>query len=173
MRRLRRLFPWLLLATMIGLWLYGDQLFPPDVIEAREARVRDGDTLVVAGKTFRLYGIDAPEYRQMCKDARGLDWPCGKAARLHLASLAASGSIRCMPRAVDQYGRDVAACSSATVPDLAEAMVQAGFAISPAARGTAAYGEAEGTAKAAKRGIWQGAFDAPSSWREEHPRTAQ
>ncbi len=169
-RWLKRLMPWLALAAMFGFWLYADDFLPPETVSAPEATVRDGDTLVVAGKTFRLSGIDAPEYRQTCQDAAGKDWPCGKAARLQLSSLVASGSIVCTPRAVDKYGREVARCASATVPELAEAMVQAGLAISPAERGTAAYAEAEQAAKAAKRGMWQGQFIAPADWRAAHPR---
>jgi endonuclease YncB( thermonuclease family) len=170
MRMFHRAIPWLVLAGLFAFWLYADDILPPETTSAPEATVRDGDTLVVAGKTFRLYGMDAPEYKQLCQDAKSADWPCGKAARLQLASLVAPGAIVCTPRAVDKYGRDVAQCASATVPDLAEAMVQAGLAISPAARGTAVYEAAEAAAKEAKRGIWQGKFILPSEWRNTHPR---
>jgi endonuclease YncB( thermonuclease family) len=139
-------------------------------VTAAAATIRDGDTLTLAGRTFRLYGIDAPEYRQSCKDKEGRDWPCGQAARLQLAAMAASGSIICEPQAVDRYGRDVARCASATVPDLARFMVEAGLAISPAERGSAVYAYEEEAARAAKRGIWQGAFQVPADYRAEHPR---
>jgi len=161
---------WLILLALVAFWLFGDKLSSPEVITAPTAEVRDGDTLTIAGKTFRLYGIDAPEYRQNCADAKGLDWPCGKAARLQLAAYVTAGSLSCTVKAIDRYGRDVATCSSATVPDLAEAMVQSGLAISPAERGSAAYEEAETAAKGAARGIWQGAFIVPADWRTQHPR---
>jgi endonuclease YncB( thermonuclease family) len=170
---IRKSFFWLLLIAMVGLWAYRDSLFPPEIIRAESASVKDGDTIVIDKRAFRLVGIDAPEYRQACKAANGKDWPCGKAARLQLASFAAAGSINCTPQATDKYGRAVAKCSSATVPDMAEAMVQSGLAISPSERGSALYAEAEAAAKAAKRGIWQGAFDAPADWRAAHPRVEQ
>ncbi|MFM9852110.1 MAG: thermonuclease family protein [Sphingomonadaceae bacterium] len=166
----RKAFFWLLLIAMIGLWAYKDTLFPSEVIHADSAKVTDGDTLVIDRQAYRLHGIDAPEYHQLCKEVQGKYWPCGKAARLQLASFVAAGSISCAPQATDTYGRRVARCSSATVPDMGEAMVQAGLAISPAERGAAVYAEAETAARDAKRGIWQGEFDTPADWRAAHPR---
>ncbi len=167
---MRRIGIWAVLLTLIALWALSDRIFPPEVITAAVAQVKDGDTIVIGGKTFRLYGIDAPEYRQMCKDAKGNDWPCGKAARSQLDAYVQAGSISCEPRAEDKYGRKVAKCASATVPDLAEAMVQSGLAISPAERGTAAYEDATEAAKSAKRGMWQGSFDTPADYRLLNPR---
>jgi endonuclease YncB( thermonuclease family) len=167
---IRKAFFWALLIAMVGVWAYGDTVFPPQTIHAETGRTIDGDTIIIEKQTFRLSGIDAPEYRQTCQDMRGKEWPCGKAARLHLASFVEAGSLTCEPRATDQYSRNIAECSSATVPDLGEAMVQAGLAISPAERGSAAYAQAEASAKAAKRGIWQGEFEAPALWRAAHPR---
>ncbi len=167
---IRKLFFWALLFAMIGVWAFGDDLFPAEIVRAETAKTIDGDTIIIEKQTFRLVGIDAPEYHQMCKDSGGKDWPCGKAARLQLASFVEAGSIACEPRATDKYGRNVAKCSSGVVPDLGEAMVQAGLAISLAERGSAAYGNAEASAKSAKRGIWQGVFEVPALWREAHPR---
>lgn len=38
--------------------------------------VTDGDTLRMEGKTYRLFGIDAPERAQICSDG----WPAGRLA---------------------------------------------------------------------------------------------
>jgi endonuclease YncB( thermonuclease family) len=167
----RKLVIWAAVLGLFALWALSDWFMPPEIIAAPVAQVKDGDTIIVSGKTFRLYGIDAPEYRQMCKDAKGLDWPCGKAARSQLDAYVQSGSITCEPKATDKYNRKVAQCASATVPDLAEAMVQSGLAISPAERGSAAYADAQDSAKDAKRGIWQGSFDDPADYRVLHPRS--
>ena len=167
---IRKAFYFLLLATILGLWLFSDRLFPPEVVRAETAAVRDGDTIVLNTVIYRLYGIDAPEYHQICKDKDGRDWPCGKTARLQMAAMVAPGNIECEPQAEDRYNRKVARCRSATVPDLAKAMVDAGLAISPAERGTAAYADEQEAAKAGKRGIWQGSFDTPADWRVAHPR---
>lgn len=44
---------------------------------AGSIRVVDGDTIEVAGTTYRLHGIDAPEAGQTCKRANGKIWQCG------------------------------------------------------------------------------------------------
>lgn len=167
---IRKALFWLLLVAMIGLWAFSDSLFPPERVTAATARARDGDTLTLANRTFRLEGIDAPEYRQTCKDGAGRDWPCGQAARSQLEAYLLAGSIDCEVRAEDKYNRAVARCASATTPDLGKAMVEAGLAISPAERGSALYEDAQDSARDAKRGIWQGDFATPGEWREEHPR---
>ncbi len=165
---MRQPFVWVALIALLAFWAFGDQLYPLEVVRADAAIVKDGDTLVLDKTIFRLYGMDAPEYHQTCDDKQGLEWACGKAARLQLASYVASGSISCESRAKDKYERNVAKCKSATVPDLAEAMVQAGLAISPAEHGSAAYEDAEALARVNRRGIWQGNFDPPSEWRAAH-----
>ena len=66
---------------------------PPPQIGAAivgRARVVDGDTLDVAGHRVRLFGIDAPESRQTCRDdpadvfAAGIyDVECHRCAKIH------------------------------------------------------------------------------------------
>lgn len=167
---MRRLMFLVLMLGILGLWLWSDRWAPPETVQAASARVRDGDTIDLAGRIFRLHGIDAPEYRQTCTDSAGREWPCGKAARLQLAAMLASGSLSCEVQAKDKYAREVARCASATVADLSKAMVEAGLAISPAERGDAPYAEEEEAARAAKRGLWQGAFETPADWRTLHVR---
>lgn len=41
------------------------------------ARVVDGDTLEVGSERIRLFGIDAPETKQLCKNKSGKDYACG------------------------------------------------------------------------------------------------
>src|SRR5262245_35629980 len=45
-----------------------------------KAWVIDGDTVVISGTHIRLEGIDAPEADQICTDANGKPWPCGRTA---------------------------------------------------------------------------------------------
>ena len=165
---IRKLVAAMLLVGLIALWAYSDLLFPPETVSGPVIHVRDGDTFDMTGETIRLAGIDAPEYHQMCKDAGGADWPCGRAARAQLEALASGGRVTCAKLATDQYHRTVARCGTGATPDLGEAMVRAGLAISPALRGEAAYAEAEQSARDAKRGIWQGAYQSPADWRAAH-----
>ncbi len=169
-RRARQAVTIALLAGLFLAWSYSDQLFPPEQITAAAADVRDGDTFRLNGAIIRLAGIDAPEYHQLCADAAGSPWPCGKVARERLASLVGAAAVDCTVAATDRYQRRVARCATVAAGDLGAAMVRAGLAISPAERGTAVYVEEEIAARQAKHGIWQGAFDRPADWRAAHPR---
>jgi endonuclease YncB( thermonuclease family) len=127
----------------------------------------DGDTLAVAGRRIRLAGIDAPETGQHCGGARG-EYNCGEAAKHALAALIGGASVECRAKERDRWGRIVALCRAGG-RDLGAAMVEAGWA--RAARGApAGYAALESDARAARRGVWQGAFEDPARWRRTHPR---
>lgn len=133
-------------------------------------RAADGDSFVIGARKLRLTGIDAPEFRQACKDARGTGWACGAASRGALIQLLAQPGLACEAEASDRFGRALAICSTAETPDIAAAMVSAGLAVSNEFYGLRDYGEEEDTAREAKRGIWRGAFTNPREWREANPR---
>ena len=50
-------------------------------------KVSDGDSLHSGNLQIRLFGIDAPELNQECKDQRGRIWGCGIAAHHQLVTL--------------------------------------------------------------------------------------
>jgi len=131
----------------------------------------DGDTLRVGdGSEYRLFGIDAPELHQTCKEANGKSWACGRAAKARLTTLIKGGNVQCVEKSKDRYGRVVAMCSAQGVPDLGQALVQQGYAIDLGGEIGNPYQADEEQAKAAKRGIWRGNFERPSDWRQSHPR---
>jgi endonuclease YncB( thermonuclease family) len=123
----------------------------------------DGDSLRAGGDEIRLLGIDAPELRQTCRDQRGKDWSCGRAARDELRRILARGNVRCARGQKDRYGRALARCSATGVHDIGDAMVREGFALNFMEGG---YRSAESEARAAKRGIWRGDFERPATYRE-------
>ena len=125
------------------------------------AQVIDGDSLVVAGVEIRLYGIDAPEYRQYCF-RRGRPWACGVDATRTLRTLIAARPVACRAREEDRYGRTVASCA-VEGRDLGAAMVAGGHAVA-----YGAYQLEETAARNAGRGIWSSRFDPPSVWRAKH-----
>jgi endonuclease YncB( thermonuclease family) len=130
---------------------------------AGAAQVIDGDSLTVAGVEIRLYGIDAPEYRQYCF-RRGRPWACGVEATRTLRTLIAGRPVACRAREEDRYGRTVAACS-VEGRDLGGAMVAGGHAVA-----YGAYRREELAARNAGRGIWSSRFETPVAWRAKHPR---
>lgn len=122
-------------------------------------RVSDGDTIDIGGQRIRLPGIDAPEWNQTCRTARGGTWECGAAAAKRMRELTRNRTLSCRPEGHDRYGRLLAVCRDGR-RDVAEALVADGYAIA-----TSRYFAAETQARRAKRGIWQGQFDTPADWR--------
>ncbi|MDA0367203.1 MAG: thermonuclease family protein [Proteobacteria bacterium] len=88
------------------------------------ARVVDGDTLAIDGARVRLFGIDAPERGQPCRD--GGD--CGAQSQDFLEALIGGRQVTCAPEDIDRYGRVVATCFAGGA-DLNRAMVRAGHAL--------------------------------------------
>ncbi|MDN3625581.1 thermonuclease family protein [Methylobacterium isbiliense] len=127
------------------------------------ASVTDGDTLVIRGNRIRLHGIDAPESAQLCQDAAGKDYRCGQRAALALSDKIGQATVSCEPKDQDRYGRIVAVCSAGGV-DLNGWMAEQGHALAYR-QYSAAYVGQEEAARAAKRGIWAGAFTPPWDWR--------
>lgn len=130
----------------------------------------DGDSLRAGREDVRLLGIDAPELFQTCRDGRGREWACGRAARDRLAALVAGGRVRCTSEGQDRYGRTLARCSAGPVGDIGETMIREGLAVDFMSGG---YGGAEAEARAARRGIWAGSFERPQEWRRRNPRRTQ
>jgi endonuclease YncB( thermonuclease family) len=134
----------------------------------------DGDTLRAGdGSEYRIFGIDAPELHQTCKEANGKSWACGRAAKARLTTLIKGNNVNCTARAKDRFGRIVAVCSAEGVADLGDAMVRQGYAIDLGGEAGNPYHQAEGEAQAGKHGIWRGTFERPSDWRLAHPRAIE
>ena len=135
---------------------------------AGRARVVDGDSLEIGAVRVRLFGIDAPEGRQECRDAQGRPYACGAAARRALLELIGGSAVTCTPVG-ESHDRDVALCT-AQGRDLSEAMVRAGHAIELGRFSRGRYAAAEREAREGRRGLWAGRFDQPADWRREHMR---
>lgn len=124
----------------------------------------DGDTLDVGGKRIRLYGIDAPELKQTCKNKDGSEWDCGGAAWAMLGVFAGHETVTCRKTDTDRYGRVVAVCYS-QFGDIGRKMVRGGYALAYRKYSTE-YVVAEAEAKSEGAGIWAGDFIPPWEWRK-------
>lgn len=133
------------------------------------ARIVDGDTLELAGARVRLFGIDAPESNQRCRDARGRKWDCGDYATKTLAELA-KGHVLCERRDTDRYGRMVAVCR-AEGRDVGGAMVELGAAWAYR-KYSLDYVRHEARAEAAGRGLWSGEAERAETFRKRESQAS-
>ena len=131
------------------------------------ARAMDGDSLKLEGREIRLFGIDAPELHQTCTRADGGKWPCGRRAKERLAALLRQGEVACRSIEQDRWGRDVAVCK-VKGEDIAATLVREGLAVAFGAESP--YRREEAAARNARRGLWQGPFERPETWRQKHRR---
>lgn len=132
------------------------------------ASVIDGDTIEIHGQRIRLFGVDAPESRQICVDAAGQDWRCGQRAALELADMIGRSTVRCEQRDRDRNGRIVAVCHKGS-EDLGRWMVRDGWAVASRSYSTD-YVRDEAAAQQAMRGVWSGQFEMPWDWRQARRR---
>ncbi|MEO9600273.1 thermonuclease family protein [Parasphingorhabdus sp.] len=158
--------------TILVAWAWYRWPDGPEILNVNgaQAQVIDGDSFKTATDEFRIYGIDAPEYRQICKDGKGNDWDCGKVARSGLEKLLRDKSHACEVTARDQYKRAIATCTDTAGKNLGAELVRQGMAQSADSYGSIVFAEEETDAKNAKRGIWKGPFTDPKIWRSEHSR---
>ncbi|WP_311538675.1 thermonuclease family protein [uncultured Bradyrhizobium sp.] len=132
---------------------------------AGQASVIDGDTLEILGTRVRLYGIDAPEHDQLCRDQHGAHYRCGQVAANALAAFIGRQTVACVEVDRDRYGRVVAVCSAGKV-DLADWLVRGGFAVDWPRYSKGDYAAAEAEARGAQSGLWSGRFVEPWRYRQ-------
>ncbi|MFN7038989.1 MAG: thermonuclease family protein [Alphaproteobacteria bacterium] len=126
-------------------------------------RIIDGDTFKIKGETIRLYGIDAPEKKQICH-IRKTPWNCGVEAKEALKKIMNNRKISCTPKSKDKYGRMTAICYADTT-EINKSMVRLGYALAYREY-SKQYIPDEEYAKNNKLGIWQGSFDSPKDYRK-------
>ena len=130
--------------------------------------VRDGGTIQLADVTYRLDGIDAPEFDQMCIDEHADAWACGVEARDQLTRLIGSRPVRCGDLGADTTykKRHIGICTvEGETASLNQLLVRQGLALNfdPSAKGR--FREDEADARNNRRGLWKGCFVAPQEFR--------
>ncbi|MEY9592268.1 endonuclease YncB(thermonuclease family) [Bradyrhizobium yuanmingense] len=135
---------------------------------AGQASVIDGDTIEIHGARIRLWGIDAPESTQLCRNDDSNLYQCGRAAATALAGLlwAIKRPVQCTPVDRDQFGRTVATCQLGVPgPDIGHWLVANGHALDWRQYSKGKYSDAQRSAEQSKRGIWSGSFVEPWQYR--------
>lgn len=161
---MRTLLPLLLLTTAAHAQV------PPTITGI--PTVTDGDTLQIRGTKIRLHGVDAPESSQQCRRDGAL-YGCGREAAFALADLVRGKNVTCIRKDVDRYGRMVAVCTVGST-EVNRWLVAQGHALPYLAYGGRVYQDAERQARAARKGLHAGTFQAPWDYRQtpQSPPTA-
>jgi endonuclease YncB( thermonuclease family) len=149
----------------LGLEYFG-LIKPPGKPIVGVASIIDGDTFEIYNVRIRLVGIDAPESGQLCHDDVGKAYPCGQKAALALAEHVSAGALACTPFSRDRYDGFLAVCHLGA-EDIAVWLVENGLAVTYPEDVSSEYAAAQDRAKAARKGVWAGAFDLPWEWRKQ------
>jgi endonuclease YncB( thermonuclease family) len=139
-------------------------------VRAAEPVVKDGDTIQIGDVSYRLIGVDAPEFDQPCLDDHADAWACGADARDQLVKLIAKREVRCEDLGEDKTYRNRRAglCTIAGEPiSLNQAVIRLGYAVSSEPSARVGFAVDETTAREAKHGLWRGCFVAPADFRNQ------
>ena len=137
-----------------------------------KANVTDGDTIKINDQKIRLFGIDAPETKQFCKEVYlsflifnfKRDYKCGEKSTNALKKKIKDKKIRCLiENKKDRYRRNIGICYLKK-QDINSWLVKNGYAIAYR-RYSKKYIIDEQYAEDNKLGIWQGTFIEPEKWR--------
>ena len=143
------------------------------------ANAVDGETLFMNGIEINLFGIDAVERDQICQDKTGQDYGCGHDATQALQQLVQSTEVVCLPIVNIDARRALGVCElvgedtptdddqftgSYRPNNLSRIMIEEGHAISIGI-GQRLFEDEQRQAQTLRRGIWQGSFMPPRSWR--------
>jgi endonuclease YncB( thermonuclease family) len=152
----------LLIVALLSTSLFASQLW------AATATVRDGGTLQLGNVTFRLDGIDAPAFDQLCIDEHADSWTCGIEARDQLTKLIGGRQVRCDDLGVDPTfkRRRLGVCKiEGETTSLSQLLVRQGFALNVESSATGRFQTDEARAKEDRQGLWKGCFVAPREFR--------
>jgi endonuclease YncB( thermonuclease family) len=132
---------------------------------AADATAKDGNNIQLGDVTFRLDGIEAPAFDQMCIDEHADAWACGAAARDQLTKLIGDKPVRCDDLGADPSfkRRRLGVCTvEGAGTSLNQQLVQDGLALADA---KGKFKTEETAAHDAKRGLWKGCFVTPMDFR--------
>jgi endonuclease YncB( thermonuclease family) len=129
-----------------------------------QASIIDGDTVEIHNSRIRVFGIDAPESDQLCRNEESELYRCGQKASNALFEYINRRPLNCVEVDRDRYGRIVGVCSVEGA-DVADWLVRNGFALDWPKYSKGAYASAQAKAQQEQRGMWAGSFKEPWNYR--------
>ena len=149
-------------ATLVTAFLSANQALAATPI------VRDGGTVQLGNVTYRLDGVDAPAFDQLCIDEHADVWTCGVEARDQLAKLIGNREVRCDDLGADPSykKRRIGACGiEGETTSLSRMIISSGFGLNVEASATGRFQADQARAKEDRKGLWKGCFIAPQEFR--------
>ena len=151
--------------SRLDLDIYQDNQTGQKIFQGRITKIIDGDTIVLGDAIkIRMYGIDAPESKQLCTDSHGNEYTCGRLATEHLQQIIGTGVVNCRLHGHDTYGRFLMTCFTMDGRDIHAQMVRDGYAV-VSTYNPEIYRADEQYAIEHKLGIHNGTFWHPHCWR--------
>ena len=139
----------------------------PTKISGIVTSVQSGYLFKIDDHFIKLYGIDTPDPKQKCLDARRNRYDCGKQSKMMLERLIEGRNLSCQIAGGDYRENFIATCQIRNT-DIGVAMVSAGWAVADRAV-TDVYIPYEEQAHRKKAGLWAGKFVAP--WEARAPKS--
>ncbi len=134
---------------------------------ADKLKIKDGDSFILpSGEEVRLWGIDAPEFYQVCM-RNALPYSCGEDAQLKLIEIIGREKVSCQKQATDKYGRSISRCFVRGA-DLGSLMVRSGHALDYDYFSNGYYHAQQNAARNENKGLWSGQFEKPWVWRRKN-----
>lgn len=144
---------------------FSTELLSNNSIISGNAKIIDGDSIIITNNEIRLQDIDAPEYDQKCYDLMNLEYNCGLDAKNYLKNLTYAKEVICKISGRDFYERFLATCYlSENDININREIVKSGHAVKYGS--LSKYYQEELYAKTKKLGIWQGSFITPRQHRK-------
>jgi endonuclease YncB( thermonuclease family) len=143
-------------------------LLPVTQGSAATAIVRDGGTLQLGNVTYRLDGVDAPAFDQLCIDEHADVWTCGVEARDQLTKLIGDRQVRCDDLGADPTykKRRIGACGiEGETTSLSKMIIRSGFGLNVETSATGRFQADQARATEDRQGLWKGCFIAPQEFR--------
>ncbi|MCQ2914104.1 MAG: thermonuclease family protein [Alphaproteobacteria bacterium] len=138
----------------------------PVVINGYVSLIKGGDHFIMNGLPFRIFGIVSPDISQICQNAQGRDYPCGKMSAMRLKEFIGGDEVSCTVMAQSNSGELQSRCSiknNDLTMDIGAAMVQAGWAVALVSH-TQVYIPYQQMAQNNRAGLWNGTFMMPWEW---------
>jgi len=162
------------LKSLLFLFLLFNSAHPANFI-AGFVQVIDADTIKISNYKIRLYGIDAPEKKQICQRpyfsfgffSLNENYFCGELATNKLTEFLSDALITCQVEdKKDYFGRFLGVCYK-NKTNINQWLVENGHAVAYI-KYSKNYVKFEETAKENKVGLWSGKFLMPWEWRKKN-----